>query len=66
MNKQILFFFLLVIVYCVIIYFIFTVPTHGTRVYNCSIAEISPDYPLDVKQECRKLNVPKNYFKDES
>ena len=32
---------------------------HGTRIYNCSIAEISPDYPLDVKQECRKLNVQK-------
>ena len=64
MNKQILFFFLLVIAYCAIIYFIFTVPIHGTRIYNCSIAEISPDYPLDVKQECRKLNVQKNHFKE--
>jgi hypothetical protein len=23
--------------------------------YNCSIAEISPDIPLKVKEECRKL-----------
>ena len=30
-----------------------------TRVYNCSIAEISPDIPLEVKQECRKLNAEK-------
>ena len=30
-----------------------------TRVYNCSIAEISPDFPLEVKQECRKLNAEK-------
>lgn len=24
-------------------------------VYNCSISEISPDYPIAVKEECRKL-----------
>ena len=24
-------------------------------VYDCSIAEISPDVPADVKQECREL-----------
>lgn len=24
------------------------------RVYNCSIAEISPDIPLEVKEACRK------------
>jgi len=23
-------------------------------VYDCSIAEISPDYPVSVKEECRK------------
>jgi hypothetical protein len=29
----------------------------GERVirYDCSIAEISPDYPLQVKEDCRKL-----------
>lgn len=26
-----------------------------SKVYQCSMAEISPDYPLDVKQICRKL-----------
>lgn len=25
--------------------------------YNCSIAEISPDYPTEVKQGCRKLRM---------
>jgi hypothetical protein len=25
-------------------------------VYNCSISEISPDIPLQVKDQCRKLN----------
>jgi len=23
--------------------------------YNCSLSEISPDFPLAVKEECRKL-----------
>lgn len=28
-------------------------------VYNCSIAEISPDFPLEVREKCRKLNSEK-------
>jgi hypothetical protein len=23
--------------------------------YDCSIAEISPDYPIEVREQCRKL-----------
>ena len=34
-------------------------PRHGVVVYNCSIAEISPDIPLKVKEECRKLRMEK-------
>jgi len=34
-------------------------PKHGERVYNCSIAEISPDIPIKVKEECRKLRTDK-------
>ena len=30
--------------------------THVTVMYNCSIAEISPDYPVAVKEACRKRN----------
>jgi hypothetical protein len=30
-------------------------PRHGVIVYNCSISEISPDYPIQVKEQCRKL-----------
>jgi hypothetical protein len=31
--------------------------TGGDRVirYDCNLAEISPDYPLQVKEDCRKL-----------
>jgi hypothetical protein len=25
------------------------------RYYDCSISEISPDYPIQVKEECRKI-----------
>jgi hypothetical protein len=28
-----------------------------TVVYDCSLAEISPDYPQEVKNECRKLRM---------
>jgi hypothetical protein len=31
-------------------------PRHGVM-YNCDIAEISPDIPIEVKQECRKLRM---------
>lgn len=27
------------------------------KVYNCELSEISPDYPLEVKEECRKLRL---------
>ena len=29
---------------------------HMVVKYDCSIAEISPDYPVAVKDGCRKLN----------
>jgi hypothetical protein len=28
-------------------------------VYDCSIAEISPDIPIEVKEKCRKLRAEK-------
>lgn len=30
------------------------IPKHGVIVYNCSLAEISPDYPIEVKNKCRE------------
>lgn len=29
-------------------------PKHAQK-YDCSVSEISPDYPLEVKEACRKL-----------
>jgi len=45
--------------------FVFTVLTlalwpadsHVVVKYNCSIAEISPDYPVAVKEACRKRSL---------
>jgi hypothetical protein len=31
-----------------------------SHVYPCSLAEISPDIPLDVKQKCRLLKKTQN------
>jgi hypothetical protein len=32
-----------------------TVAGSGQRMYNCSIAEISPDFTTAMREECRKL-----------
>jgi hypothetical protein len=34
--------------------FFFVMPRGGVVVYDCSIAEISPDYPIEVKKKCRE------------
>jgi hypothetical protein len=38
---------------------LFTMPKQQGRVYDCGLAEISPDYPMQVKEECRKLRSQK-------
>jgi hypothetical protein len=39
------------------VYTVWYVNTHSriTVKYDCSIAEISPDFPVEVKEQCRKL-----------
>jgi hypothetical protein len=41
------------------LYMAITYP-HVTVRYDCSIAEISPDYPIQVKEACRKLRAQNN------
>jgi hypothetical protein len=41
-----------VIVFLIVVLYNYT-PT--SKVYDCTLAEISPDYPIEVKQECRRL-----------
>lgn len=40
--------------------FLIITPAPKGKVYDCSLSEISPDYPLEVKEECRKLRT-KNF-----
>ena len=37
------------------IYFIAGTTTDQVVRYDCSISEISPDYPVEVKEACRRL-----------
>lgn len=37
----------------------YKLPKEHSRVYDCSISEISPDYPIEVKEGCRKLRSEK-------
>jgi hypothetical protein len=37
-------------------FFVLVNYAHPTiKVYNCDIAEISPDYPIEVRNECRRI-----------
>jgi hypothetical protein len=27
------------------------------KVYDCTISEISPDFPIEVREECRRLRI---------
>lgn len=44
----------------VTILFVSDIDMHGVKRYDCSIAEISPDYPIEVKNACRKIQAEKN------
>lgn len=41
------------------IVFLIVGPKATSKVYDCSLAEISPDYPIEVRQQCRKLRSDK-------
>lgn len=44
---------------CVSAYLLFGTEQEKVKAYDCSISEISPDYPLDVKEACRRLRMDK-------
>ena len=49
----------LLLVVAVMILAIWFLPKNTHRYYNCELAEISPDFPLAVKQQCRELRTKK-------
>ena len=45
----------IVIIFLIVpIVFLIIVPKPEGITYDCRLAEISPDYPIEVKNECRK------------
>jgi hypothetical protein len=47
---------ILVILFAILLsLFFFYAPSNGIVRYDCSIAEISPDFPIEVRDACRKL-----------
>jgi hypothetical protein len=53
---------LLIVVVCLVLGFCISkivlhyAPPSGTKIINCSIAEISPDFTTEMREACRKLN----------
>lgn len=53
---------LLIIAVCGTIGFgtsIYFLPKKSEVRYNCELAEISPDFPAEVREQCRKLRTTK-------
>ena len=58
-NWDVIIFLIISLGVCVYTAWYFTVHPHITVRYDCSVSEISPDYPLEVKEGCRKLRAEK-------
>jgi hypothetical protein len=55
-SKEILWIAAVVISWFVAVIVVSKINKHGVVKYDCRIAEISPDFPPDVRNECRKKN----------
>lgn len=54
--KNMLFAVVAVIVAVALAWLIWAItPQEEYRVYDCSIAEFHPDYPIAVREECRRI-----------
>lgn len=38
---------------------LYFVPAPQEKIYDCSLAEFHPDYPIEVREACRKLRMQK-------
>jgi hypothetical protein len=48
---------IVVVVFAAVAWNLWPMLTRGEgRYYNCTLAEINPDYPPTVREQCRKLN----------
>ena len=37
-------------------------PSEGYKAYDCSLAEFHPDYPKEVREECRRIRSDQKNF----
>jgi hypothetical protein len=56
MKQAVVALIILILVFLILV----TVPDDGGRFYDCSISEFHPDYPPEVKEQCRKLRTKKS------
>lgn len=38
----------------IVLHTVFTYEPVRVKIYDCTISEVSADYPIEVKEECRK------------
>jgi len=55
--RAVIYYVILVITLLSLVAFIVLGPKPEGRLYNCSLAEISPDFPPEVRNQCRKLRL---------
>jgi hypothetical protein len=41
----------------ILIVVLFLGPENKGRYYDCRLSEISPDFPVDVREECRRIRL---------
>jgi hypothetical protein len=56
MKQAVVALILLVLAFLILV----TVPDDDGKVYDCSLSEFHPDYPPEVKEQCRKLRIKKS------
>jgi hypothetical protein len=62
-KRQIIKLITLVIICAVSVLLIIILPKSKTVTYDCRLSEISPDYPVEVKEQCRKLRMDKSLIR---
>lgn len=46
---------ILLLIFSILILLVSDFGRGQTIIYDCSLSEISPDFPIEVKEECRRL-----------
>jgi len=63
--KAVIYYVTLIVILLSLVAFIVFGPKPEGRMYNCTLAEISPDFPPEVRDQCRKLRL-EQYKNDSS